>query len=198
MSKKNKNIKKILIIVAAVLVIILISEVAMIMKDKGKSSSDQEENPGIVTEEQGTNQEELEVVEEVPVKTEAGSIQKEDASYEKWLAAEVVIGISLQYSDYEFSGIYLASETSINDSVESKGVYVVFHSGAGEIAVHSQPLDAERTVSGTRDLYTEELGFATFDEVAVNSIHTEACEKIEMSELSELISQSVLVSIYEH
>lgn len=70
--------------------------------------------------------------------------------------------------------------------------------GGEKIAIHSKPLDEERTEAGTKDLYTENLGFASFDEVDVDSIDKDECVTVEMDELSELISQSVLVSVYEH
>lgn len=125
-------------------------------------------------------------------------VERADASYERWLAAGMVTAISMQYPDFSIEGIYLSGETELSDKSESKGAYVVFTANGAETAIHSVPLDAERTDAGTTDLYTRDLGFATFDTIEPSQIDTGSCEQIEMEDLNDLISQSLLVSIYEH
>ena len=49
--------------------------------------------------------------------------------------------------------------------------------------------------SGTTDLYTEYLGFSTFDTVEKDVNELRDCTQIELDKLNELISQSLLVSI---
>lgn len=124
------------------------------------------------------------------------TVGQEESSYEQWLAAGMVMAISMEYPDFELLGIYAASETPVAYHATSSGAYVHFRSGGGEILIHSAPLDAERSVSGTTDLYTAQLGFATFDQVAVGSADLGGMEKLELEALSDLISQSLLVSIY--
>lgn len=126
-----------------------------------------------------------------------GTIQKADASYERWLAAAMVTAISLHYPDFQINGIYLTAETELSSASESSGAYVAFTSGEESLMICSKPLEEERTEAGTIDLYTMDLGFATFDEVDVETVNTEGMLSVEAAELSELISQSMLVSLYE-
>ena len=144
---------------------------------------------------QGQDKEVEKVVEE-PGQVEI--MEEEKASYERWLAAGMVTAISMEYQEFEIEGIYLASETELNRFKDSQGAYVIFTSGGVERAIYSKPMDEERNEVGTKDLYTRNLGFATFDNIAVDSINREQFQSIELGEIQELISQSVLVSIYEH
>lgn len=144
---------------------------------------------------QGQDKEVEKVVEE-PGQVEI--MEEEKASYERWLAAGMVTAISMEYQEFEIEGIYLASETELNRFKDSQGAYVIFTSGGVERAIYSKPLDEERNEGGTKDLYTRNLGFATFDNVAADSINREQFQSIELGEIQELISQSVLISIYEH
>lgn len=125
-------------------------------------------------------------------------VEKSDASYERWLAAGIVTAVSMQYPDFEIEGIYLTGETDSADRMQSGGAYVIFTADGTETAVQSMPLEAERTDAGTTDLYTRDLGFATFDVVDPAQIDTGSCVEVSMDELEELISQSLLVSLYEH
>lgn len=125
-------------------------------------------------------------------------IKKADASYEKWLSAAMVLGISMQYEDFAIDKIYLTGETDTASKGDSQGAYVVFIVNDEKVVLESRPLDAERTDAGTIDLYTKDLGFATFDTVSVDSIDRESYQEITMDDLKELISQSLLVSLYEH
>lgn len=131
-------------------------------------------------------------------KTEFKVREKAEASYEKWLAAEMIIAISLQYSEYEFKEIYLASDTELSNYMSSEGVYIILNINEEEIAFQAKPIAYEREILGTIDLYTEDLGFAAFEEIAVENIDTKNLVSVELDELSDLISQSILVSIYEH
>lgn len=134
-------------------------------------------------------------------KETAGSIviqETADASYEKWLAAAMVTAVSMQYPDFEIKDIYLTGETSPEQKESSKGAYVVFDAEGVQTVICSFPLETERKEAGTIDLYTRDLGFAAFDVVDLNGIDIGDCQRIEIDEISELISQSMLVSLYEH
>lgn len=126
-----------------------------------------------------------------------GTIQKVDASYERWLAAAMVTAISLQYTEFEINGIYFETETDLTKPLESSGVYVTFAGDGEMITIHSEALTEERTEAGTMDLYTMDLGFATFDTVDVESVNISNMQSVQVEDLSELISQSMLVSLYE-
>lgn len=122
--------------------------------------------------------------------------QQADAEYEKWLAAAMVVCVSMEYPDFELEGIYAASATALADKFDSDGAYIIFSSGGTRMALHSVALEAERSTAGTKDISTEAMGYATFDLVDPASVDTSALMAIELDELSELIAQSVLVSIY--
>lgn len=122
---------------------------------------------------------------------------KKQASYEEWLAAGMVVAVSMEYPEFELKGIYLTGETDLADKLTSGGAYVVFDVDGTEQAVYGFPLDEERTEKGTIDLYTMDLGFAAFEPVEVQSIDTAACWQVGMDDLEELIAQSLLVSLYE-
>lgn len=125
-------------------------------------------------------------------------VEKEEASYEEWLAAAAVMAVSMQYSEFSIPDIYLASETEIGNKSESGGVYLHFISGEEEIFLEVKPLGEERTETGTRDLYTEDLGFATFDEAEGGSTDMQSWKTVLPEDLERLIVQSLLVTVYEH
>lgn len=124
--------------------------------------------------------------------------ERAEASYERWLAAGMVTAISMQYSEFEINGIYLTGETDLTEKADSNGVYVIFTEQGVQKTVYSVPLEGEREEAGTMDLYTRDLGFATFDMVEADTADTASCIEIQMDDLDELISQSLLVSLYEH
>lgn len=146
--------------------------------------------------------------EKTPEETKGGSsaetqppveiVQRADAEYESWLAAAMLMGISMEYPDFELTGIYVASGTSLEDKMNSQGAYILFTSGGEAMAVHSVPTNGERSAAGTRDLSTETLGFATFDSVDPASVDTKSMKQLAVEDLSELIAQSLLVSVYIH
>lgn len=145
-----------------------------------------------------TVQPELDIIEEKPITSETIIVEKKEAAYEKWLAASMIVGLSLRYPDFECEEIFLASDSALSSYSESKGVYVRFQYGGEELMVHSGPLEKERTEAGTIDLYTEDLGFASFDLVDEKGVEQGTGEVITIEDLSELINQSILVSMYEH
>ena len=184
---KKQNKKKYLQWLAAI-VIFAICAVIIVLAARELMSNRSEDEPeaGEVIENGTEEPNQMEIVE------------RADASYERWLAAGMVTAISMQYPDFSIEGIYLSGETELSDKSESEGAYVVFTADGAETAIHSVPLDAERTDVGTTDLYTRDLGFATFDTIEPSQIDTGSCEQIEMDDLTDLISQSLLVSLFEH
>ncbi len=126
------------------------------------------------------------------------TIQRAEAEYEKWLAAAQIVCVSMEYPDFQLEGIYAASSTSMEDKFSSDGAYIIFTSGGSRIAIHSKALEGERADAGTVDVSTEAIGYATFDKVDPSSINVSTMEKLAVEDLSELISQSLLISIYTH
>ena len=86
----------------------------------------------------------------------------------------------------------------MEDKFSSDGAYIIFTSGGNRIAIHSVALEGERTDAGTVDISTEAIGYATFDKVDSDSVDVSAMEELALEDLTELISQSLLVSIYTH
>ena len=131
-------------------------------------------------------------------KTPATLPQLEDASYENWLAAAMVVGLSMEYPDFEISGIYTSTETELKDRKNSDGVFIFFKTGTETLVLHSGYLAGERAAAGTRDISSQVLGFASFDLVESATVNTEGMRQILLEDLSKLIAQSMLVSIYTH
>ena len=123
-------------------------------------------------------------------------VQQADAEYEKWLASTMVMCVSMEYPDFELEGIYAASATALENKFDSQGAYIVFTTGGNRICIHSKALEAERTAPGTKDISSETIGYATFDQLDPNSVDFSSFEKINLEDLSELFAQSLLVSIY--
>lgn len=125
-------------------------------------------------------------------------VERPDAEYEKWLSAAMIVCVSMEHPDFALEGVYAASATTLKDKYDSAGVYIVFSSGGTRMALHSKAISEERTASGTKDISTEIIGFATFDRVDPAALNLASMEQLELEELSELISQSLLVSVYTH
>ena len=123
-------------------------------------------------------------------------VQQADAEYEKWLAAAMVMCVSMEYPDFELEAIYAASATALDNKFDSQGAYIVFTAGGNRICIHSNALEAERTAPGTKDISSETIGYATFDQLDPNSVDFSSFEKINLEDLTELFAQSLLVSIY--
>lgn len=117
-------------------------------------------------------------------------------SYEQWLGAAMVTAVSMEYPDFEIYGIYAASETALENAEKSRGTYILFESEAQQILIQSRPLTGERSEPGTTDLYTPQLGFATYDKVDIHSVDLTGMEQLTLEELGELMDYSVLISLY--
>ena len=120
-------------------------------------------------------------------------VQQADAEYEKWLAATMVMCVSMEYPDFELEAIYAASATALENKLDSQGAYIVFTTGGNRICIHSRALEAERTATGTKDISTEAIGYATVDMVNPDSVDFSVLEEIDLADLSELFTQSLLV-----
>ena len=117
--------------------------------------------------------------------------------YEDWLASAIIIGISMQYSDYEFLGIYTGSETPVGYHQESEGAYVIFMGDGEKRAIQSFPLDGERDDKGTVDLYVPAIGYATYEHIDPENIPVGSLKVRTLEDLEHLIIASSQVSIIE-
>ena len=137
--------------------------------------------------------------ESVPdVTQESEVVQQVTVEYEKWLAAAMVVGVSIEYPDFELVDICTETCKELTDSQSSKGVYILFKSSGTEMAVYGVPLEQERTTSGTIDISTMNMGFATFDMVDVNQIPKVGFISYTMEDLEDTISQTMQLSLYYH
>lgn len=188
LTKKQRSIWKSLLI--ALLAVLCLTIIAAVVWKIGSTV----DNPG---------SEESAQTDQETSDTETGApdlvlTNRAEASYEEWLAAGMVVSVSMLYPEFDLKGIYLTGETELADKQTSNGAYVVFEVEGTQRAVYSFPLKAERTESGTTDLYTKDLGFSAFEQVDLERIDVATCRRVTMEDLDELIQQSILVSLYEH
>lgn len=135
----------------------------------------------------------------VPVYTDpTAPIPELDGSYEHWLSAAMVMAVSLEYPQFELEGVWAASATELSESANSAGAFLLIRVNGREVLIHSRPLSGERSQTGTRDLYTAQLGFATFDEVDRSSVDLSKLKELKLEQLSDMIAQSLLVTLYGH
>lgn len=125
-------------------------------------------------------------------------VEKKEATYEQWLAAAMVVAVSLEGEPFNVKHIYLCSENTLDNKQNSDGVYLIYEKEKNMICLHSSPLKEECKEKGMKNLYTQDLGFATFNNVDINTQDFSNYEEIVLEDLEELISQSMLVSIYEN
>ena len=121
----------------------------------------------------------------------------EEDPYEDWLASAMIIGISMQYSDYEFLSIYTASETPVAAHGSSKGAYVIFMGDGEKLALRATPLDGERADRGTMDLYVPAIGYATYELIDPEAVPKDSLKERTFADLQDLIVASTQVSIIE-
>lgn len=190
-----KNRKTIVFIIG---ILILVAALGLLLIGKGNDKPNQDDTPPAASE----NADETKTGNDAKGKTgqEADKtvISSEEAVYEEWLAASVVTAISMTYPDFELQEILTATETGMSKMEQSEGVYVKFASGGENLIIHATPLAEERTKAGTTDLHEEKLGYATFDVVNESALKDQKLSEIDMNALSELISESLLISLYEH
>ena len=139
---------------------------------------------------------EKESVPTVPYENEV--VQQVTVEYEKWLASALVLGVSVEYPDFELVDICTETCKELTDSHSSKGVYILFKSDGTDMAVYGVPLEQERTASGTIDIGTMNMGLATFDVVDINQISKAECISYTMEDLEDTISQTMQLSLYYH
>ena len=132
------------------------------------------------------------------VSDEKNLMDEDESAGDDITISSVVTAISLSYPDFELQEILTATKSGLDEMEQSEGVYVKFNSGGETIIIHSKPLVTERTEKGTIDLHEQKLGFATFDTVTANTLKGKELTAIDVNALSELITESLLVSLYEH
>lgn len=189
-----KNNKKIIFVLIALILIVSTGVLFTQMQDdEGKGAQlDTHTDETIVNEDSERESEDDTTDKE---ENESGG---EEATYEERLAANTLTAISLAYPDFELQQILTETETQLNEARDSKGVYVEFDSGGETLVIHAKWLEKERTKKGTVDLHEEKLGFATFDVVSDEVLNEKNMKTLEANDLTELISEAMLVSLYEH
>jgi hypothetical protein len=135
--------------------------------------------------------------EEIPME-EPSYVETEqvDAPYEHWLAAAVMVTVSMDYPDFELLEVYMADETEMDNLAESDGIYFKYASAGEEKCIFSKPIDGLRNKTGTFDIMAEYIGYATYDEIDVNNIETENFRVVEIEDIGTLITQVGRVTKY--
>lgn len=125
--------------------------------------------------------------------------ERMDADYEQWLAASVITCISMESPDFTLGDVYASAQTTIDNRMESQGVYVMYETGGETCCIQSVPLEQGRTDQpGTKDVYSEYIGYATFDQIPADTVDTGGWHIVDMQELNTLIEQSVRVTLNEN
>lgn len=122
-----------------------------------------------------------------------------DADYEQWLAAAVITCISMNTPDFELGEVYASTQTAIEDRMDSQGIYVTYQSGGETVCIQAKPLEQGRSgQKGTKDVYSELTGYASYEEVSVDTIDMSQWHTVDLQELNTLIEQSERVVLYEN
>lgn len=175
MKKKNKrNVRNAILIFLIILLSIIVAVfIGLIVQDKKKGNADSEE---------------------IAQESEYVDIDQVEAPYEHWLIAAVVTSISMDYPDFELQKTYISGETSVEQHLESEGVYVSFISSGEEKCIYSKPIDKLRSEEGTFDIFAEYIGYATYDEV--EKVDLEKYKETNVDNMGVLIEQLVRVTKY--
>lgn len=119
-------------------------------------------------------------------------------SYEQWLAAAMVMGVSLEYPDFADIEVFAPTDTPLADKMTSGGVYVRFVSGGETVLLHALPIAQVRSEPGTRDLSSMQIGYASLSAVEEAPETLSDMHAYTLEDLSDYIQQSLLVSVYAH
>lgn len=122
--------------------------------------------------------------------------QRADGSYEQWLAAAGVFGVTMEYPEFQLLGIYAPGQTPLEERQSSAGVYIHILFEDQPLLIHCAPLTAERSAKGTTDIYTSELGYNTFDLVDASAVALDTMPQLQMQELEVYFEQTILPALY--
>ncbi len=133
-----------------------------------------------------------------PTEIEFTLNQVTEESYERLLAAGVLIGLSMNYPDFELEELCYKEDHSLSDKMESEGVYVFFRSGGESLCIYSRPLMEARSEKGVCDLQETTLGVASFDLISKDPSELDGYISLANTDLSEQINQLYLLTIIEN
>lgn len=195
----NRN-KKIILIVVGIIVAAVIAASVLLTVGRKNSLVNSSENGEMISAEQ--EEAANDAGETEPSEEDTGTADQEledrvTAPYEYWLSAAVLTGISVEYPAFEPGEFYISSETELGNRGSSSGVYVTFYIDGQEKCIYGAPLETERSDAGTKDIYSDVIEFARFDEVNVSEI-PEDFSPVNIENINELIEQSIAVALYEH
>ena len=115
--------------------------------------------------------------------------------YEPYLAALSLKALSLEYPDFRLDGIYFTSIVDMSLKAKSEGLYVCFQNGGESLTVQVLPLQDERKESMTRDIFADQVGYATFD--LVQSM-PDGFERMNEENFVSLLSELMGIMILQH
>lgn len=121
-----------------------------------------------------------------------------EASYEYWLAGAMSMAATLDYPEFSEMELYVTGETPMNSKMDSQGAYLRLTTPEGVVLFYSAPLADARTEAGSKDLYSTQLGFNTFQVLEDGDLDLSAYQQVTLDDLAEVIRQATLVSVYEN
>lgn len=133
-----------------------------------------------------------------PTQAELILNQLTEDSYERLLAAGVLMGLSIEYPDFQLEELCYKEEHDLNHKMDSDGVYAFFQSGGESLCIHARPLTDTRNEKGLSDLQETNLGYATFDLVIKDASEMTGYTSLMDVDLSEQISQLYLLTIIKN
>ncbi len=164
--------------------------------DNNDATTENNEEPEVKPEQETEDTQPEDVT--TPTREPVEVVQRMDSSYEKFLAAGVLLGLSMQYPDFQLEELCFKEEHDFEDKMESGGVYAFFQSGGESLCIHAKPLAETRTEKGTCDLQETTLGYATFDLVNVRVSDLTGYISVMDEDLTEQINQLYLLTIMEN
>ena len=145
-----------------------------------------------------SNNKDDDIIIQEPENNEANIPEREEASYEEWLASSMIMSLTLQEDQFNIQGIYYKNKTELENKMDSQGVYVVYKAEGKQKVIYSKPLEKARNQKGTIDLYSQLLEYSTYEYKDINSININEYKTLEEEALNPLINQLLLVSLYEN
>lgn len=192
------NMKIAIAVIALTVVLAVLAVLAMVLRDLPEEPGGETTVPvSQETEPAGGQTQQTAPVETIPPNT-IQVTEQIPGNYEQWLAAAMVMGISLEYPDFADFEIYTPSDTPVADKLTSGGVYVRFVSGGETVLLHALPIEQVRTEPGTRDLSSMQIGYAALSVVEEAPAELLDMQSYSLDDLNEYIRQSLLVSVYTH
>ncbi|MBE6927778.1 MAG: hypothetical protein E7467_04730 [Ruminococcaceae bacterium] len=115
--------------------------------------------------------------------------------YEPYLAALSLMSLSLEYPGFELDGIYFETIVDVSEKFESKGLYICFKSGGESLIIRVLPMENERTEPMTRDIFADQVGYASFD---LADTMPEGLKRMREEDFASLLPELTAIKVLMH